>query len=370
MLAPDDLALRVPYLTTEFPGVGGTIKAEPDDFEVEEIPSYLPCGTGEHLFAFVEKRSMGAEFFQRQLATRLELSPRDIGIAGMKDRHAITRQWVSVPYSPELEAKLPTISGDGITILETDRHTNKLKIGHLKGNRFRILIRDADRTHAPAVDAMLDKLRTFGMPNYYGPQRFGHDGETVNLGLRAIKGERINARGPRLRLYLSAAQSLVFNRIVAVRHTEGLLRTVVLGDVMMKRPFGGIFNAHDLGAEQPRYDRNETVVAGPMPGKKTFPAREVALARELDAIAHYGLSVSDFRAHGKSLPGARRPMLVMLEELSAEWDTLGLRLTFSLPAGSYATILLRELMKSAGALAADGGSDREAADDADDGEID
>src|SRR6516165_435970 len=131
-----------PLLTGELPGIGGRIKQFPEDFEVEELPSYEPCGSGSHLYLWVEKRDMGAEYFIRQVARRLGISDRDIGVAGLKDRHAVTRQMISVPEA--VENNLSQLDGNGIRVLQTNRHTNKLKIGHLHGNRFRILIRGPD----------------------------------------------------------------------------------------------------------------------------------------------------------------------------------------------------------------------------------
>src|SRR5262245_58363540 len=133
-------SLTAPLLTPDLPGVGGRIKVAPEDFEVEEIPAYEPSGQGEHLFLWVQKRDMGAEYFARQVAKRLGLSPGDVGTAGLKDRRAVTRQGVSVPVAAE--PQLAALDGDGVTLLRTSRHGNKLRPGHLRGNRFRILIRD------------------------------------------------------------------------------------------------------------------------------------------------------------------------------------------------------------------------------------
>src|SRR5688572_29983699 len=125
-----------PLLTPELPGVGGRIKAQPEDFEVEEVPAYLPSGEGDHLFLWVQKRGLGAEYFLRQVARRLGVASEDVGSAGLKDRHAVTRQWLSVPSSAE--SRLKELDGDGITLLSSSRHGNKLRPGHLRGNRFRI----------------------------------------------------------------------------------------------------------------------------------------------------------------------------------------------------------------------------------------
>jgi tRNA pseudouridine13 synthase len=223
-------ALTPPPLTADLPGIGGRIKVQLDDFEVEEIPQYTPCGEGDHLYLWLEKRDMSGEYLVRQLGKRLNVRPDDIGTAGLKDRHAVTRQWVSVPKIAE--AQLPHAEGDGIRILNVSRHTNKLRPGHLRGNRFRILIRDC--TQLERIEPIIAHLREQGLPNVYGPQRFGHEGETAENGLRMIRGERLNAPPFRLKLYLSALQSLLFNDYVMRRIADGFFRQVLDGDVMMK----------------------------------------------------------------------------------------------------------------------------------------
>jgi tRNA pseudouridine13 synthase len=338
----DHPAIAPPPLTPDLPGTGGRIKAELEDFVVEEIPAYEPSGSGDHLYLWIEKRDLGAEYFQRQLARRLNLPPDEIGTAGMKDRRAVTRQWVSVPA--RVEDRLRELDGDGIRVLDVSRHTNKLRAGHLRANRFVILVRDA--RNPDAAGPILERIRTLGLPNYYGPQRFGLDGQTAANGLRMIRGERLDAPPFRLKLYLSAAQSLLFNDTLARRLTDGLLRTVLSGDVLMKWPFGGMFTAEDVAAEQARFDRREIVPGGPMFGKKTFPAKRDAAVREADVLRANGLTESNFDRPGKWLAGTRRYNLVYINDLSAVVEPTGLRLTFSLPAGSYATVLLREVMKA------------------------
>jgi tRNA pseudouridine13 synthase len=338
--------INPPCLTADAPGIGGKIKQEPEDFEVEEIPAYEPCGSGDHLFLWIEKRGLGAEFFIRQVAKRLGISPGDVGSAGLKDRHAITRQFISVPV--QAEADLSNLEGNGIRVLHVGRHGNKLRPGHLRGNRFRIFIRGADASGGANLIRALDRIRAEGLPNFYGPQRFGRDGETVQLGMKLLTGTAGFVRQSFLRkLALSAAQSLLFNAYVAQRLADGLLRRVLPGDVMAKRPAGGMFTAEDLSAEQERFDRRETVHAGPMFGRKTFPAGGEAAEREATILEAAGLKKQSFDGFGKLLQGTRRHNIVYFEDLLSAWEPEGLRLTFSLPAGSYATVLLREIMKCA-----------------------
>jgi tRNA pseudouridine13 synthase len=336
-------AMTPPVFTADLPGVGGRIRVRNEDFEVDEVPSYEPCGSGDHLFLWVEKRGMAPEYFARTIAQKLGISPGAVGTAGLKDRHAVTRQWVSVPK--EAEPNVGKIVGDGLRVLKTGRHTNKLKPGHLRGNRFRILIREGNR-EAP-VETILERIRTQGLPNFYGPQRFGRDGSTVDLGWQCLAGKAPRRIRPFLfRFALSAVQSLLFNDYLARRLRDGLSRTVLLGDVMTKWPTGGMFIVKDVPAEQTRFDARETVTAGPMFGKKTYPAEGLAAEREAAVLKDHNLSPASFGGFGKLVLGTRRQNLVYLDDLAAAWEPEGLRLSFTLPAGSYATVLLAEVMKA------------------------
>lgn len=340
-----------PLATAALPGVGGVIRVQPEDFEVEEIPAYQPAGRGDFLYLWLEKRAIGAEYFTRQVARRLGVAAAEVGCAGLKDRHAVTRQMVSVPA--RAGPRLSALDGDGIRLLRVDRHTNKLRPGHLRGNRFRVLIRGPDGQDAQRLPALMAALRRDGLPNFYGPQRFGRDGETVQLGLdllatsRGPHGGRRAVRSPFLRkLALSAAQSSLFNHYLAARVQDGLFGRVLLGDVMLKRPHGGPFVAADVAAEQARFDGRATVHSGPIFGRKMFRAAAEAAAREEAALTDAGLTLDAFAGFGKLLLGTRRANLVHPDDLTCTVEPAGVRLSFSLPAGSYATVLLNELMKS------------------------
>jgi tRNA pseudouridine13 synthase len=324
-----------------YAGVGGRIKVHLEDFEVEEIPAYEPSGAGDHLFLWIEKRDVGAEFLVREMARRLAIPAGTIGVAGLKDRRAVTRQWVSIPATAA--DRIAAIDGDDIRVLDSRRHGHKLRPGHLRGNRFRVLIRDAAGDPTP----MLARLREQGMPNFYGPQRFGRDGETAALGLALLRREPAKLRGPFLRkLALSAAQSALFNDYLARRLGDGLLRTVLDGEVLAKWPTGGMFVSCDPSADQPRLEAREIIPAGPIFGRKMFAAGGVAAQREAAVLRDAGLSAESFAGFGKLLTGTRRHNLVYVDDLVAQYETDGLRLTFTLPAGSYATVLLREVMQT------------------------
>jgi tRNA pseudouridine13 synthase len=349
---------ELPYLTADLPGVAGRLKERPEDFVVEEIPAYLPCGEGEHLFLWVEKIDVPADELARHLARTLDVSRDDIGVAGLKDRRAISRQFVSVPA--RAAERIDAANSDSVRVVSATRHTNKLKTGHLKGNTFSILLRaplgdfrtEADEARLQAATAIVERLRAIGVPNYYGEQRFGIGGETAILGFELLRGSKTTRDIPYakrkflLRLALSAAQSELFNAALADRMSRGELRTVLAGDVLRKVETGGLFTAIDAATEQARLDAGEVQITGPIFGPKMQqPSGEVAL-REAALLDASGLTLADFSRYPKLTTGTRRPYLIGAAELSVTAEAEGLRFTFALPAGAYATVLLREIMKS------------------------
>lgn len=342
-----------PLWTADLPGIGGKIKQHPEDFEVEEIPAYQPCGSGAYAYLWIEKRAMGAEYLVRELARRLGILTGEIGTAGLKDRHAVTRQMVSVPA--RVADRVGGLDIEGLKVLKISRHGNKLRPGHLHGNRFRVLIRGVEPGASDRLEPIVRRLRETGLPNYYGRQRFGANGDNVRLGLGllhnepppATEGRTVNLRNPFLRkLVLSSVQSALFNRYLARRQREGLMRKVLRGDVMCKWPAGGMFVADDVAAEQARFDKREIIPGGPIFGRKVFPAGGAAAGLEGAILSEAGLTGASFKPFGKLLRGTRRFNLVYVDDLAAHLEPEGVRLTFTLPAGSYATVLLREVMKN------------------------
>ncbi len=329
-------------LTAHLPGIGGTLKERLEDFIVEEIPAYEPCGAGEHLYLWIEKRDMGAEYFQRQIAQRLDIPIGEIGTAGMKDRRAVTRQWVSMPV--RCESQLAQLEGDGISVLKVAKHGNKLRPGHLRGNRFEIVVRNVTSTES--LPAIIEMIQQQGLPNYYGTQRFGRDHETLRIGWAMLHGERVKVGHFLRKLALSAVQSALFNRYVSQRLEDGLLRQVLLGDVMGKWPGGGMFVTTDAVTEQARFDQREIVHMGPMFGSRMRAAEGEAHQREMKLLEEYQLTLDHFHTGGKLLEGTRRHNLIYVEELQWTAQDSAVTLKFTLPAGSYATVLLAELMKT------------------------
>ncbi|MCS6978389.1 MAG: tRNA pseudouridine(13) synthase TruD [Gemmatales bacterium] len=343
----DVLFQTPPFQYPDLPGLGGRIRTVPEDFVVEEVPAYLPSGAGQYAYLWVEKRDMSAEYLARLVAKRLGIALEDIGMAGLKDRHAVTRQWISVPV--EAEPHLAELEQDGIRVLEVRRHTNKLKPGHLRGNRFTIRIRDVNPGAAEHLPAILDRIREGGLANYYGPQRFGSHGDTLRIGLRLMGHDVGGWAGKPTRflrkLALSAVQSAVYNLYLTRRIADGLLHTVLPGDVMGLRKHGGLFRAEDVATEQRRLEQREIVVTGPIFGRRMMAPTGEAARREAELLAELGLTPESFAASGKLLEGTRRHNVVWIEDLTGHCEGTEVVLSFTLPAGSYATVLLRELMK-------------------------
>jgi len=338
-----------PCLCADIPGVGGTIKQVPEDFVVEEIPAYAPCGEGDFLYLWIEKRDLAAEQLVSHLARALGIAHQDVGAAGMKDRQAVTRQYVSVPV--RCQARLEGLAHERFRVLRVERHRNKLRPGHLKGNAFSVLVRGVSAGALEKAQAICQRLLRWGLPNYVGEQRFGRDLETLRLGFDLLRGARHPADIPRarrkflLRLALSAVQAALFNQALAERMALGLLHQVQAGDVMQVTATGGPFVATDPAREQARFDARETVIAGPMFGRKMRAAAGEVAARESRLLEQSGLCLESFSRFDKLTVGTRRPYLVWPQELSVAEDDQGLRLSFGLPPGSYATMLLREFTR-------------------------
>jgi tRNA pseudouridine13 synthase len=342
----------VRLLTSHLPGTGGLFKTVPEDFLVEEIPAYLPTGEGEHTFLFVEKRGLTTDEAVQQICRALSVPRDDAGTAGMKDRQALTRQWISLPRV-EPEAAL-ALSLNGIRILEARRHNNKLRTGHLRGNRFRIELRGVVDGAEARATAVLGALSQSGLPNRFGAQRFGARGDNAVRGRELVlsggRSPRGIGRGER-RLLVSAFQSMLFNRYLERRLEENLLRTPLPGDVMRKRASGGLFLVEEaeLGQACARLESGELDVTGPMFGpemRQPGPGTPAAL-REATLLAEEGLELSSFAQLGKLGEGTRRPLTVPIEEATVRPGQAsdGIVLEFTLPPGAYATVLLDEVMK-------------------------
>ena len=345
-----------PYLTADLPGIGGIIRAQMEDFIVEEIPAYEPCGEGEHTFFRVRKRDISTPMLIKHIAAKLNIAPRDISSAGLKDARAITEQTLcihNVPPEVLLDLKLDLAAPAATaTILWAKRHTNKLRSGHLKGNRFTLRIRDVAPHAEQQADAILAQLTARGVPNGYGAQRFGTRGTNHEVGMLLLRNDRdgLKAHGIRhlsrqmRRFLISALQSALFNQVLAARITQGTMDSVVLGDVAKKTDTGGMFDVQDLPTEQARATAWEISATGPMYGYKMRAAHAVAGDIEAAILAAAGLTLDDFRP--VRAKGSRRPLRYYPDGLTWHMeDATTLLISYFAPKGAFATMLLRELMK-------------------------
>lgn len=335
------------YLTDAALRTGGRLKDEPEDFVVEELPAYEPSGEGEHLYLWIEKRDVSADSLQAHLSRQLGCARLDLGMAGLKDRRAVTRQWVSVPA--KCESRICAIETDDIRVLRCERHRNKLRTGHLRGNRFVIRLRECDDVAAAA--AIARQIEDRGVLNLYGDQRFGFDGETLRLGLALLAGDRSPSSLPAskrkflLRLALSAVQSALFNEVLARRLAAGTLQRVQDGDVMQVVRTGGPFVAENVAIEQARLEQGETAITGPMFGPEMKSPAGAAAEFEMQVLQDWNLTPSAFERFRNLTPGTRRPLTVRAENLAAQAEEADLTLRFELTSGAYATSVVREFVK-------------------------
>ncbi|MFQ5416578.1 MAG: tRNA pseudouridine(13) synthase TruD [Myxococcota bacterium] len=317
------------------------LRAQPEDFRVDEVPLYPPSGAGEHTFVQVRKRLRTTEEVARDLARAAGGRARDVGYAGRKDRVAVATQWFSVPgLDPERALSLTLPCAE---VLEAVRHPHKLRTGQLRGNRFRVVARDVDAAHLVDLDARLAALVRVGMPNRFGPQRFGRTGENVEKASRLLRGEPTGRDRRAARFLLSALQAAVFNRVLATRPLplDGLER----GEVATLHASGGCFVVEDVAAEAPRAASFEISATGPIFGSRSLAPRFAAAERERRALEEFGVDPDDLRPpRGIRMRGARRPVRVRPGDAAVEEIDGAVVLRFSLPPGSYATVLVEELL--------------------------
>ncbi|MFN4241950.1 MAG: tRNA pseudouridine(13) synthase TruD [Tepidisphaerales bacterium] len=362
--------MDLPYATADVPGIGGKIKLRPEDFYVQELPAYEPSGDGEHVLMEVQKVGLSTFDAVARLAELLSVRPIDIGYAGMKDRHAVTRQLLSVRgTTPEaaMAVKTPQLS-----VLWAARHGNKLRLGHLRGNRFAIKIREVDPLAVTRVAPLLRRLEHTGVPNYFGEQRFGRRGNNDLLGAalvrqdnrelarlllgdpqrgvddgmqfkartlyeqgdlegamkawprshglerrllhRVIKTGKPSGAGIALdehlrRLFVTALQSRIFNEILAERVRQGSYARLIPGDWAFKHDNGACFHVEDVEREQPRCAAWEISPTGPLVGFRVSLADGDAGAIENAALARHRLTPAMFKVPGyHRVKGTRRPL--------------------------------------------------------------
>ena len=303
----------------------GVLKQYNQDFKVTEIPLAMPTAeeTDEHIWLYIEKNGANTAWIAKRLAELAQVKEMDVGYAGMKDRHSISRQWFSI-YLPRVAAPdFSQLNDDEMVVITQTRSNKKIRRGDLLGNHFEIRLRNIQGDKS-LIEANLEQVKALGVPNYFGKQRFGHDGNNIESGRAMLAGEiRVKQRNKKS-IYLSAIRSLLFNEVLAARINQGLWGQVVEGDQLNE------YNA----------------VTGPLWGRGRSATTANALAIEQAIIDKYA-TLADGLEHA-GLKQERRALVSTPEHLNWQWETSDdeehLLLSFALPAGQYATSVLQELM--------------------------
>ncbi len=396
---------QVNWLTADIPGTGGIYKQTTEDFQVEEIPLYPCSGKGEHLYLWIEKTGITTRNLLSQLSQGLKLKDREIGYAGLKDARALTRQMISIPFNKIDD--IGKLDLKGCKILKISRHNNKLRLGHLSGNRFTITLRNTLAEAVPRAEKILTQLQQRGVPNLFGEQRYGILGNSAKLGQLFVQKEftlfcqefigdpqlirnpewkkaaeyfqqgqlqaaydnlpgkmrderrllRMLLEGkshhtavtalPRnlLRLFLSATQSYFFDQLLQQRLAG--LDLLIDGDIAVKHSNGACFRVENAVQEQHRANNFEISPSAPLFGSKVMLAMGQPGTAEKTLLQESGLTLDSWKLpQGLTMPGERRPLRVPLGEVQiVHAGKSHLTLSFILPKGSYATSVLRELTK-------------------------
>jgi tRNA pseudouridine13 synthase len=326
----------------------GVIKASPEDFVVEEVPLYEPSGEGDHLYLRFTKRGLPTDAAVRSIARALNVDARDVGVAGLKDKVAITTQTISVPAprgDASFDERARTLAIDGVTIHDARRHGNKLRTGHLAANKFTIVVRDVDPARVDEAVAALERVGRDGAANFFGEQRFGRAGDNAERARAWLSGKEPGPRDPRARRFLwSSLQSAVFNDVLRRRVDDGTWLTPLEGDLLQKHESGGLFLCTDVQADRERAARGELSPTGPIPGAKMREPAGAPLALESETIRSWLGESFDFARTKVLGEGTRRPLRVLVRDLhvsvlSGEQRS-SVRVYFVLPKGAYATTIL------------------------------
>lgn len=327
------------------PQTTGVLKATAEDFAVVEDLGFAPDGDGEHALVRVRKRGCNTAFVAEALAKFARIPARSVSYAGLKDRHAVTEQWFCLHLPGKEMPDWTAFALEGCEILEAARHRRKLRIGALRGNDFTLTLRHiSDR---PAVEQRLQRIAAEGVPNYFGEQRFGRDGGNLTQAVRWANDEiRVKERGKRS-FYLSASRSELFNRVVSARLAARQETAVFDGDALQLTGRGSWFVAQpeELATLQQRVDAGELLITAPLPGDGAPGTQGTALAFELRCLQEQPTALLSLLRRERVEP-ARRAIMLYPQRLSWLWlDDATLELRFWLPAGSFATSVVRELIR-------------------------
>ncbi|MDU6411730.1 MAG: tRNA pseudouridine(13) synthase TruD [Yersiniaceae bacterium] len=326
------------------PRSGGLLKANPEDFQVREDLGFEPDGEGEHLLVRIRKNGCNTQFVAEALARFAGIPARAVSYAGLKDRHAVTEQWFCLHLPGKEAPDLAAFQLEGCEVLTSARQRRKLRIGALKGNAFTLVLRQV--TDRADVEQRLARIAEQGVPNYFGVQRFGHGGNNLVQAARWARDEiRVKERSKRS-FYLSASRSAMFNLIAAERLAQGLHRTVLEGDALQLSGRGSWFvaKADELATLQARLEAGELQITAPLPGDGELGTQAAAEALEQACLAQQGDLLGLLKR--ERVEPARRALLLYPQQMQWNWwDDVTLELNFWLPAGSFATSVVREILR-------------------------
>lgn len=336
--------LRLPYITADLPGVGGAIKAEPAHFRVEEILPYTPCGQGEHVYVTLRRQGWNTADVARALGRAFRLRGIDVGWGGRKDKNAVTTQTFSLrlPMTmPPMEIQT-ALKPLPFEILQVKRHGNKIKTGHVAANRFKIILSQTPPGALGQARAIAEALGQRGVANYYGEQRFGRQMRNLDRAMSLVKSKR-PAKGKKNSFIISALQSALFNLWLQERIERNQFNQIILGDIARKTDTGGLFIVNDVEEASRRFADRRIAYTGPMYGHKMMSARHLAGDYETHLLQACELTRQDFKP--LRAPGSRRTAMFFMDDLTIGTAAEGLEFNFTLPAGAYATSVLREFMR-------------------------
>lgn len=322
------------------PTVSGKIRSTPEDFQVDEVLGFEPSGEGEHACLLIRKRNTNTAFVAEQLARLAGIKPMDVSYAGLKDRHALTTQWFSLYLSNKPEPDWTKLNSAEIEVLQVTRHNRKLRRGTLQGNRFTLIVRELQGDLA-TLEPRLQRIATQGVPNYFGEQRFGYD--NLDKVTAMFEGRiKVHDRNKRS-MYLSSARSAIFNQLLSQRVAAGSWSSGLNGDMMMLDGSHSVFLAEEIDATLiQRLQEQDIHPTGPLWGKGELPSRGEVQALEQPLRELYPLFCNGLEQAG--MKQERRALRLPVREL--QWQIMAetLTLSFFLPSGSYATVVMRELI--------------------------
>jgi len=334
---------RLPDWTRAFgePLCTVVIRREPSDFLVTENLAFEFTDSGDHDYLWVQKTGANTMWVARQLAGHASVRAADVGYAGLKDRHAITRQWFSVPRSPG-DADWQSFSADGVEILETRRHQRKLRRGAHRGNSFRIALRSPELVPvSEKVEQRLHHIERHGVPNYFGPQRFGNNASNLDLARSLFAGKRL--RRDKRSIAISAARSFLFNEILSRRVNDGTWDRILPGELANLDGSGSVFEVAETDAEiEQRCVEMDIHPTASLWGLRSRISPTAISALEHDATeAHRSLALGLEQLGAKS---SQRALRLRVADLSWQFDDDALWLEFTLPRGAFATSVIREIV--------------------------